>query len=120
MIKRGLMPASILPANIKPKKIRVVMICEALPENMMDYFYSSTDSLYVTNTIAAFRSAGVDAESINDIVKKGVYLTVAVREPRKGLTVPAETIEKYSFALEEELKSFPGIKAILLMGDAAI
>jgi uracil-DNA glycosylase len=109
-----------LPAGIDPQKIRIVMICEALPENMNDYFYSSTDSLFVVNVIKAFDSAGVKTKNIDEILGKGVYLTVAVKEPRKGLTVPAGTIEKYSKSLEEELEMFPNTKAILLMGDAAI
>ncbi|MFZ2456074.1 MAG: uracil-DNA glycosylase [Candidatus Altiarchaeia archaeon] len=109
-----------LPAGVDPQKIRVVMICEALPENMGDYFYSSTDSLFVVNIIKAFDGAGVMVKNINDVVRKGVYLTVAVKEPRKGLTVPTEVIEKYSDSLEEELRMFPNTRAILLMGDAAI
>lgn len=109
-----------LPSGIEPGRIRIVMVCEAFPENMRDYFYSSSDSLYVTNTVDAFNNAGIKVKSIVDIVDKGVYLTVAVKEPRKGLVVPAKTIEKYSGELEEELDLFPNIKAILLMGDAAI
>lgn len=109
-----------IPAKIDPKKIRIIMICEALPENEQDYFYSSGNSLYVTNTVEAFKSAGIEVKDIDDIIKKGVYLTVAVKAPRSGLTVPADIIEKHSFALEEELKQFPNVKAILLMGDAAI
>jgi uracil-DNA glycosylase len=109
-----------LPEKINPKKIRIIMICEALPENEQDYFYSSGNSLYVTNTVEAFKSAGIEVKDIDDIIGKGVYLTVAVKAPRSGLTVPAEVIQKHSYALEEELKQFPNIKAILLMGDAAI
>lgn len=109
-----------LPTNIDPEKIRIVMVCEALPENKNDYFYTSTDSLYVVNTIEAFNNAGIKINNIGDIVKKGVYLTTAVKESRKGLAVPTQTIENYSTLLEEELNMFPNIKAILLMGDVAI
>ena len=109
-----------MPADINPKKVRIIMICEAYPENMGDYFYSSSDSLFVTNTVGAFKSAGIKVESIGDIAKKGVYLTVAVKEPRQGLVVPPKVIEKYSYLLEEEIKLFPNLRAILLMGDAAI
>ncbi len=100
--------------------VQIIMIFEALPENKNDYFYSSTDSLYVKNTIEAFNSAGIKVKNIDDIVKKGVYLTTAIKEPRKGLVVPAKVIESYSLSLEEELKMFPNTKAIMLMGDAAI
>lgn len=109
-----------IPTNIDFQKVRIIMICEALPENINDYFYSSTDSLYVTNTIEAFNNAGIKVKSINDLIQRGMYLTVAVKEPRKGLTVPPKIIEKYSYDLEKELGVFPNIKAIILMGDAAI
>jgi uracil-DNA glycosylase len=100
----------VLPTNIDPKKIQIVMICEALP----------TDSLYVVNIIGAFKNAGIKINSIDDVTKKGVYLTTAIKEPRKGLTVPTKIIENYSALLEQELNMFPNIKAILLMGDTAI
>ncbi|MBM3209121.1 uracil-DNA glycosylase [Candidatus Shapirobacteria bacterium] len=110
----------LLPANIKPEKIRLIAICEALPEKKEDYFYSSNESLYVRNTIEAFKSGGLEVENVDDLLEKGIYLTVVVKEPRRGLVVSPEVIEKYSYDLEEELKIFPNIKAILLMGDAAI
>jgi uracil-DNA glycosylase len=109
-----------IPVKIDPQKVSIIMICEALPENEQDYFYGSGNSLYVTNTVEAFRNAGVEVNGIDDIIEKGVYLTVAVKAPRSGLTVPAEVIQKHSYALEEELNLFPNVKAILLMGDAAI
>ena len=97
------------------------MVCEALPESEEDYFYaSSPDSLYVTNTLEAFNSAGIKVRNVDDVIKRGVYLTVAVKEPRKGLTVPRDVVERHSSSLEEELKMFPNTKAILLMGDTAI
>jgi len=109
-----------LPSTIDPKNIQIVAICEALPDNKDDYFYSSSDSLYVTNTIQAFNSAGIKAKDVGDLAQQGIYLTAAVKEPRKGLTVPPGIIEKYSYDLEEELSKFPNIKAIILMGDTAI
>lgn len=109
-----------IPVGIDPKNVRIIMICEALPENEDDYFYTSTDSLYVTNIVEAFNNAGIKVKNIDDIIQKGAYLTVAVREPRKGATVPPDVIDKYSYSLGEELNMFPKLKAILLMGDAAI
>jgi uracil-DNA glycosylase len=110
-----------IPAGIEPRRVQIVMVCEALPESEEDYFYaSSPDSLYVTNTLEAFNSAGIKVKNIDDVVKKGVYLTVAVKEPRKGAVVPGDVIEEHSYSLEEELRMFPNTKAILLMGDAAI
>ena len=109
-----------LPSVIHPSKIRIIMLHEGLPEHKQDYFYTSRDSLYVTNTIAAFQAAGKDVHSMDDVVKLGVYLTVAVRAVRKDLTFSPQTIDEHSFALEQELALFPNVKVILLMGDAAI
>lgn len=109
-----------LPENINPQKIRIVMICEALPENADDYFYASNNSLYVKNTIEAFIIAGIKVNTIEDIIKLGVYITVAVKAPRKGLVLPIEIIKQHSFLLEDEIKLFPNVRAILLMGDTAI
>ena len=109
-----------VPPEIVPENVGIVMIAEALPENQEDYFYSSSDSLYVTNTLEAFNSAGIEAKNIGDVIKRGVYLTVAVKAVRQGLVVPSEVIREHSFALDAELNLFLNVKAILLMGDAAI
>ncbi len=109
-----------IPEKIKREGVKIIMICDAPPENKEDYFYSSQDSLYVVNTIDAFNNAGVKVKDINDIIKKGVYLTVATKIPRKSPTISTGVIKEYSCTLEEELNVFPNIKAILLMGDAAI
>jgi uracil-DNA glycosylase len=109
-----------IPRIIEPEQIRIIMVCEAMPEKPDDYFYSSKSSLYVLNTVKAFNNAGIQVKTIEDIIKKGVYLTVAVKSPRKGLSVSVKKIESDSYILEEEIKMFPKVKAILLMGDVAI
>jgi uracil-DNA glycosylase len=96
------------------------MVCEAMPDKEQDYFYYSRDSLYVVNTVDAFKSAGIKVSDIDGIIKTGVYLTVAVKAPRTSSVVPAVVIEEHSHILEQELKRFPNVRAILLMGDAAI
>jgi len=109
-----------LPPQVDPLKVRIILIAEALPENPGEYFYTSGDSLYVTNTLDAFNQAGIPVRTIADVIQRGVYLTVAVKAPRQGLTVPTNTIREHSYALEEELNLFPTLQAILLMGNAAI
>jgi uracil-DNA glycosylase len=108
------------PAHLHPEQVRIVMICEALPAKAEEYFYSGHDSLATSNIMAAFNQAGIPVTSMNDIIKKGVYITVAVQEPRQGLVVPTSMIAKYQSALAAELSQFPHLTAILLMGDAAI
>jgi uracil-DNA glycosylase len=117
------MPAASLtgiPASINPLKVRIIMICEALPDNPEDYFYSSGNSLYVKNTVSAFNNAGIEAANIGDIIARGVYLTVAVKGPRRGLSFSTKELEQHSAGLEKELDMFPNAGVILLMGDAAI
>ena len=109
-----------MTACIDPQRVRIVMVCEKPPEKAEDYFYSSSDSLYVKNTVDAFNSAGIKVMDINDIISMGVYLTVAVKTPVKETPVPLGIIKEQSPILEKELKLFPNIKAILLMGDTAI
>ena len=108
------------PKNSDPRKISILMIAEAMPERAEDYFYSSLNSLYVLNTLSAFQQAGFPVRSIEDITALGVYLTVAVKEPRPGISMPRELIERYVPALEAEIAQFPNLKVILLMGDVAI
>jgi uracil-DNA glycosylase len=107
-------------ACIDPQMVRIFMVCEKPPEKAQDYFYSSSDSLYVKNTVDAFNSAGIKVTDINDIISRGVYLTIAVKTPVKETLVPLGIIREQSRILEMELKMFPNIKAILLMGDTAI
>lgn len=109
-----------IPSIVDPMRIRVVMISEALPHNLEDYFYCGSSSLFVTNTIDAFNSAGMQVRSIEEIVGKGVYLTVAVKEPRVGPSISTDVVKRNSYQLEEELGHFPNVRAILLMGDVAI
>ena len=102
------------------KSISILMITEGMPENKANYFYTSTDSFYVQNTISAFQQAGFPIHSIADITDLGVYLTVAVKEPRPGVSMPRELIVKYAPVLEKEIAQFPNLKVLLLMGDVAI
>lgn len=109
-----------ITAGINPQRIKIIMICEKPPEKAEDYFYSSSDSLYVKNTVAAFNSANIKVRNINDIILKGVYLTVAVKTQVKETPIPLDIIKEQSSLLEKELNIFPDVRAILLMGDTAI
>lgn len=96
------------------------MLCDALSGTPENYFYGSADMPFARNTLTAFENAGIPVPDIGGITKLGVYLTSAVKEPRKGLTVPAGAIKAHSSALEKELALFPNLKCIILMGDTAI
>ena len=107
-------------AEIAPETIKMIMVSEAAPQEHSDYYYSEGESLFEQTTVQAFRDAGIHADSISDLVAKGVYFTTAIKCGKQGYTVKAATIKNCSLHLEEELALFPNVKVIMLMGDFAI
>jgi len=108
--------------DLKPEDISIVMISEAAPANLDDYYYyyADGDPLFQQTTVQAFNDAGVDVSSIQDILDLGVYLTTAVKCGKTGYGIKAAAIKECSLILEEELALFPDVKAFMLMGDVAI
>jgi uracil-DNA glycosylase len=100
--------------------IRILLMSEAAPEKASDYYYAGGDSLFEQTTLQAFRDAGADVLSIQDITDLGVYLTSAVKCGKTGYGIMASTIDQCSRLLEQELALFPNVQAFLLMGDVAI
>jgi uracil-DNA glycosylase len=107
-------------AEITPETTQMIIISEAAPQNHSDYYYAGKESLFAQTTLQAFEDAGIHTESINDLIKKGVYFTTAIKCGKTGYTVKAATIKNCSLHLEKELAIFPNVKVILLMGDFAI
>ena len=106
--------------ELTPERIRMIMISEAAPQEPTDYYYSGKESLFEKTTVQAFKDAGIQVESIIDLVKKGVYFTTAIKCGKQGYTVKAATLKNCSLHLEKELALFPNVKVIMLMGDFAI
>jgi len=106
--------------RLDPLRVRAVMVSEASPPEVNDYYYAEGDPLFQRTTVQAFRDAGVDAASIGDLLEKGFYFTTAVKCGKTGYGVKTETIKKCSLLLERELDAFPNLKVLLLMGDVAI
>ncbi|MBL7078830.1 uracil-DNA glycosylase [Candidatus Bathyarchaeota archaeon] len=107
-------------AEIIPETIQMIMVSEAAPHEHTDYYYSGKESLFSQTTVQAFKDAGIQVESINDLVERGVYFTTAIKCGKQGYTVKAATIKNCSHRLEGELALFPNVKVIMLMGDFAI
>ena len=107
-------------AKINPETIQMIMISEAAPQKHSDYYYEGQESLFEQTTLQAFKDAGIHAESLNELVEKGVYFTTAIKCGKTGYTVKAATIKNCSLHLEKELALFPNVKVIMLMGDFAI
>lgn len=111
----------LVPAlDIDTKKIKVLMISEAPPENPKDYFYAPGEPFYLKTTLQAFRDAGMSVNSIQQILDLGFYLTTAIKCPKTQYGVSAATIKNCSLILEKELLLFPNIEVYMLMGDVAI
>jgi uracil-DNA glycosylase len=106
--------------TIDPKKVRIILISEAAPPDVGDYYYADGQPLFQETTVLAFQDAGASVSSVRDILRSGIYLTTAVKCGKTGYGIKAATIKECSQLLEEELALFPEIRAILLMGDVAI
>lgn len=107
-----------LPA--RRDSIRVIMISAAPPAVSTKAAAEYENPALLAETIPAFQAAGYDVSSAADIRNLGVYVTTAVKCPRIGFGLKAETIANCSRLLEAELAMFPNVKAILLMGNSAI
>ena len=105
--------------NIEPGTIRATMINEVVPSCPEEDFYGKQDSAYMSTTIPLFRKAGIEVNSIQDILDHGIYITNAVKTPKSEYAVSKESIEDSLPYLEKELALFPNVKVIMLMGDVA-
>ena len=106
--------------EIDPALIMLLMISEAAPKDADDYFYAGRDSLFEQTTLLAFKDAGVEAGSIQELVDMGVYFTTAVKCGKIGYGIKAATIKECSLILGREIALFPNVLVFMLMGDAAI
>ena len=105
--------------NIKPEKIRAILINEVVPVDSDDDFYGKPDSAYMSTTIPLFRKAGIEVSGIQDILSLGIYITNAVKTPKSEYAVSKESIEESLPYLEKELELFPNLQVVMLMGDVA-
>lgn len=106
--------------RLDPQEVKLVMISEATPLDPDDYYYADGDPLFQQTTVLAFQDAGIEVDSIQDILDQGVYLTSAIKCAKQGYVIKAGTIVHCSHILERELAQFPNAQIYLLMGDAAI
>jgi len=106
--------------EVEPTNIKKLMISEAPPENLNDYFYAQNSPFFFQTTAQAFSDAGLGVSSMQDVLKLGVYVTTAIKCAKTAYSISPETIENCSGILEKEIDLFPKIRTILLMGDTAI
>ena len=106
--------------DVREEDISVVLISEAAPAARADYYYSPGKPLFEQTTVQAFRDAGVEVSSVQDILRMGVYLTTAVKCGKMGYGIERSTVLACSQLLEREIALLPAVKAYLLMGNVAI
>lgn len=106
--------------DIDPAAISILLISEAAPEDPADHYYAGEDALFAQTTLLAFRDAGAEATSVQELIDRGIYLTTAVKCGKTGYGIKTETIKNCSQLLEQEIDMFPNVKVYLLMGDVAI
>lgn len=105
--------------DVDPARIRAIMINEVVPADPAQDFYGSSGEEYLSTTIPLFRQAGLQAETIQDILDMGVYITNAAKRPKTGYAVEKEALDASLPWLEAELALFPNVQVIMLMGDVA-
>ncbi|MGB9301272.1 MAG: uracil-DNA glycosylase [Anaerolineae bacterium] len=106
--------------EICPEDVSIVLISEAAPGDPADYYYAPGEPLFGQTTVEAFRDAGADVSSVQDVLDLGVYMSSAVKCGKTAYGIKTGTIKQCSLLLEQELSLFPQVKAFLLMGDVAI
>ncbi len=106
--------------ELDPLTVHTVLISETTAADPDDNYYAGGESLFDRTTVLAFRDAGFDVETIDDILGLGVYLTPAVKCRKTRYRLSAGTTRACSELLEKELDQFPRLRALLLMGDTAI
>jgi hypothetical protein len=106
--------------EVDPAAISIVVIAEAAPAAVSDYYYAAGSPLFAQTTLQAFADAGVTAGSAQELVERGIYFTTAVKCGKTGYGVETRTVVECSQILEAELALFPNVRVLLLMGDVAI
>lgn len=106
--------------ELEPENVSIIMLSESAPIDPQDYYYAGDDALFAQTTVQAFKDAGADVSSFQDILNLGVYCTTAVKCGKTGYGIRTDTVKQCSLLLEKELALFPNVKVYMLMGDVAI
>jgi uracil-DNA glycosylase len=105
---------------VKKENIKLILISEALPQNLNDYFDGKDEPNFIKNTNSIFNLYGYNFRTYKDYLNNGIYLTTAIKCIKKDYLVCADTIKNCSTILEKELDDFKNKRVIMLMGDFAI
>ena len=106
--------------DVDPAAVTVVLVSEATASDSADGYEAPGDPLFARTTVEAFRDAGFEVATIDDVRALGVHLTTAVKCAKTAYGVEPATIRACSELLERELALFPRVRSVLLMGDVAV
>jgi len=67
----------------KNDSIKLILISEALPQDIEDYFDGKGDPVFIRNTNMIFNSFGYNYETYKDYLNNGIYLTTAIKCQKK-------------------------------------
>jgi len=104
----------------KKDRIKLILISEALPQKIDDYFDGKNEPTFIKNTNMIFKSLGYNYRTYENYLDNGIYLTTAIKCIKRDYLVSSTTIKNCSLNLEKELDEFANKKVIMLMGDFAI
>ena len=105
--------------DLDPTTIRAVMISEVVPADPAQDFYAGPDADYAATALALFRQAGMEAESLADLLSRGVYITNAIKTPKTAYAVEKAAFDESLPVLAAELALFPNVQVVVLCGDVA-
>ncbi|MDD5219910.1 MAG: uracil-DNA glycosylase family protein [Candidatus Bipolaricaulis sp.] len=111
---------SVPAIDIAASRVSVVVLSEAAAPRAEDDYYAGDEALFAQTTLQAFRDAGVNAASVAELLRRGIYFTTAVKCAKTAYGIQSATVRACSELLERELALFPNVRVILLMGDVAI
>lgn len=107
--------------NGNANNISIVMISESSPVEHSNYYYENNKGSFFLTTQMAFKDAGIDIKSYDDLTKTGIYLTTAIKCSKIDYLVSSKTIKECAYKyLENEIFGFDKLKVIMCMGDFAI
>lgn len=90
--------------EIDAAAIKIVMINEIVANALVNDFYSPEErSFYMETTIPLFQQAGIDVQTIEDIVTLGIYITNAVKRPKTETAISTNQVKEFLPLLEKEL-----------------
>ena len=106
--------------NVDPAAVTVVLVSEAAAPDSADGYEAPGDPLFARTTVEAFRDAGFEVATIDDVRALGVHLTTAVKCAKTAYAIEPATIRACSELLERELALLARVRSVLLMGDVAV